>query len=322
MKEAPTEPAAISGQKVFEGIASDEAFATIAIKLRPGKATGALYNRHCRRAFKEDWKLQLGPELPAMQVLDLHTRWRDLMMVCRIPEHILTKTVAWGHTEWCSSLVRPEMKAHTFCGIRYVESKVRHTVGAFVSLASTAPIFSVSQVALVCLARDFNFVVMPMLILFVVIVELSVIAIVESRCFRYPFSVWQALIALDLTVKFVGAAYEFAAVVRVSEVDCSVEFTSEESTSFYGTDHSCLADMSRKAWLNVGSLFAGSLSFFVAACLWWVARRLRRMMQAEDAMSRILLSVERPGKVLSPKPVALWLVGSPPFRHQEDRPSR
>eukprot|EP01055_Gregarina_sp_Pseudo9_P001118 Gregarina_sp_Pseudo_9__1117@NODE_172_length_3840_cov_49_069982_g81_i1_p1_GENE_NODE_172_length_3840_cov_49_069982_g81_i1NODE_172_length_3840_cov_49_069982_g81_i1_p1_ORF_typecomplete_len332_score83_34_NODE_172_length_3840_cov_49_069982_g81_i19411936 len=304
-----------------------DSYAAIAIKLRPGKATGALYNRrtrtgHAHSLLSDEWKLQLAPDLPAMQVLDMQTRWKDLLMVCRIPEPILSKTVAWGHTEWCSNLIRPEMKPQTFCGIRYVDNKVRHTIGAFVSLASTAPIFSVGQVALVCLARNLHYLVMALLIFYVVVVELSVIAMAESRNFGYLFSLWQLFIALDLIVKFIGAAYEFSAVVRVSSVDCTVDYSlAADTTAYIATDQACLNEMSRKAWLNVGSLFAGSLSFFVAGCLWWVARRLRRMIRAEDDMSRILLSVERPGKVLSPKPVALWLVGSPPFRHQEDRSS-
>lgn len=300
-----------------------DSYAAVAIKLRPGKATGALYNRRVRQghiATNEEWRLQLAPDLPMMQVVDMQTRWKELLMVCRIPEFILSKTVAWGHTEWCSCLIRPEMKPESFCGIRYVDHKVRHTIGAFVSLASTAPIFSVAQVTLVCLARDINYLIMCPLIIFVVCLEVSVIIIAETRNFGYMFSFWQLMIAVELMVKFIGAAYEFTAVVRVSSIDCTTEdplSDPESSSSYLSTDEDCLSEMSRKAWLNVGSLFAGSLAFFVAGCLWWVARRLRKMMGAEDDMSRILLSVERPGKVLSPKPVALWLVGSPPFRHQD-----
>eukprot|EP01056_Protomagalhaensia_sp_Gyna25_P005390 Protomagalhaensia_sp_Gyna_25__5389@NODE_695_length_2823_cov_1374_900503_g543_i0_p4_GENE_NODE_695_length_2823_cov_1374_900503_g543_i0NODE_695_length_2823_cov_1374_900503_g543_i0_p4_ORF_typecomplete_len143_score25_38_NODE_695_length_2823_cov_1374_900503_g543_i016732101 len=114
------------------------------------------------------------------------------------------------------------------------------------------------------------------------------------------------MMAVDLLFKLLGAGYEFAAVVRVSSTNCTVPVGDPVPEA----DTECLSQMSRKAWLNVGSLFAGTLAFFVGTCLWWVARRLRRMIRAEDEMSRILLTVERPIKIHSPKPLAWWLVGA------------
>eukprot|EP01053_Blabericola_migrator_P003392 Blabericola_migrator_1__3391@NODE_1_length_33786_cov_123_788665_g0_i0_p12_GENE_NODE_1_length_33786_cov_123_788665_g0_i0NODE_1_length_33786_cov_123_788665_g0_i0_p12_ORF_typecomplete_len332_score35_38_NODE_1_length_33786_cov_123_788665_g0_i063727367 len=294
----------------------------VAIRLQPGAATRALYRRRLKvtkQGSRDEWKIQLAPELPPMAVVDVKYKGDDLFMICRVPDQVLTRTIAWGHTQWSSTLARMDMKISSFCGIRYVNSKVRHNIGAFVSLGATAPIFSVGQVALVCLAKELHGIVMAIWIVYVVFAELMVVVLAESRRFGFAFSMWQFLIAVDLLLKFIGAAYEFAAVVKVSSVTCSEQESISEETTATGSevDEECLIRMSRKAWLNVGSLFAGTLSFFVAACLWWVARRLRHMVKEEDKWSRILTSDEMPIKVHSPKPVALWLMGAAPFRHYE-----
>eukprot|EP01053_Blabericola_migrator_P003401 Blabericola_migrator_1__3400@NODE_1_length_33786_cov_123_788665_g0_i0_p11_GENE_NODE_1_length_33786_cov_123_788665_g0_i0NODE_1_length_33786_cov_123_788665_g0_i0_p11_ORF_typecomplete_len350_score39_31FUSClike/PF12805_7/1_1e04FUSClike/PF12805_7/0_42_NODE_1_length_33786_cov_123_788665_g0_i075758624 len=296
----------------------DDAFGLINIGLRPGAATNALARRRAKKSkHGDEWRVQLGPTLPIMPVVDLRAISDEYLMVCKVPEPVLTRTIAWGHTQWSSTLTRLDMKVSTFCGIRYMNIKVRHTIGAFVSLGATAPIFSVGQVALVCMAKDFSPVIMASLISYVFVVEIMVLLLAESRKFGFFFGLWQVMMALDLVLKAIGVAYEFAAVVRVSSVSCSDQDYADDATTGAEVDQECLSKMSRKAWLNVGSLFAGTLSFFVAACLWWVARRLRLMIKNEDNTSQVLKSIEQPVKLHSPKPIALWLVGAAPFKRNE-----
>eukprot|EP01056_Protomagalhaensia_sp_Gyna25_P005389 Protomagalhaensia_sp_Gyna_25__5388@NODE_695_length_2823_cov_1374_900503_g543_i0_p2_GENE_NODE_695_length_2823_cov_1374_900503_g543_i0NODE_695_length_2823_cov_1374_900503_g543_i0_p2_ORF_typecomplete_len205_score31_33_NODE_695_length_2823_cov_1374_900503_g543_i010101624 len=175
--------------------------AHIAVRLRQGKATAALWRRRLKLGSRspnpDEWRVLPGPGLPALPIVDVESRQEELTLVCRVPEPVLSRTVACGHTEWNSALVRLDMKPATFCGIRYVDLKVRHTIGAFVSLASVAPIFSVGQVALICLAKDFNYFIMAVLIVYVCLVELCVIALAESRSFGYMFSVWQVRVPMD-----------------------------------------------------------------------------------------------------------------------------
>lgn len=214
-----------------------------------------------------------------------------LTLVVEVPGHVLGRSMSWGHTQWCSTLERPELKAKSYLGIGYLDNRVRLAVRALACLVTIVALLSLLQLLLMSALWNWSLVTTLCIGTVTLFVETLPYALALMRSFNLIFTLAQIGLGLDLFIKVVFGGLDF------------FSLSSTDSDTLKAT---------QMVFLVATALVVG----FLGPCLIWVCRRLRQLMVQEDQVSQVLLAVERPRRVLSVKPLALHLSTRRPKRLQ------
>lgn len=291
--------------------------ALIAIRLRRGQLTDDLQDIWVRTRNQRNFHVNFQQSWPRMKVVGLQPRGCELYAICVIPESVGQKTIRWGHTEWCSKLIKADEQSHhgesTIYGAlsRQKQGDTNESSALrtpLIILNVGAPMTSIIKITLIIVTnRELNSALIAIVGVGVITLQ-SLAYLMSSHTSKQFLKFWYIAMALVAVVDVVAVIVIGLTVVMIA-AEHSENLNNFESTT-----------LTLRIWMNIAAIVSCESSFVFTTAIIWIVRKFRKYLEQEFDNQRVLYSVERTGKVLCSKSIFYWLMNCPPFKRDQSQP--